>query len=77
MLKSILKTSIYIACLAWSGIACAAGLGGINVTSSFPRNAAGMQALHLLYHAVIEAIPQASGYSLAQRFPLPVNADNR
>ena len=34
MLKSILKTSIYIACLAGSGIAWAAGLGGINVTSS-------------------------------------------
>ena len=34
MLKSILKTSIYIACLAWYGIASAAGLGGINVTSS-------------------------------------------
>ncbi len=34
MLKSILKTSIYIACMAMSGIACAAGLGGINVTSS-------------------------------------------
>ena len=34
MLKSILKTSICIACLAGSGIACAAGLGGINVTSA-------------------------------------------
>lgn len=34
MLKSILKTSIYIACLAGSGLACAAGLGGINVTSA-------------------------------------------
>jgi pilus assembly protein FimV len=34
VLKSILKTSIYIACMAMSGIACAAGLGGINVTSS-------------------------------------------
>ena len=34
MLKSILKASIYIACMAMSGIACAAGLGGINVTSS-------------------------------------------
>lgn len=34
MLKSILKTSVYIVCLAGSGIACAAGLGGINVTSS-------------------------------------------
>ena len=34
MLKSILKTAIYIACMAMSGIACAAGLGGINVTSS-------------------------------------------
>lgn len=34
MLKSILKTSIYIACLTGSGLACAAGLGGINVTSA-------------------------------------------
>jgi pilus assembly protein FimV len=34
VLKSFLKTSVYIACLAWSGIACAAGLGGINVTSA-------------------------------------------
>lgn len=34
MLKSILKASIFIACLAGSGIASAAGLGGINVTSS-------------------------------------------
>lgn len=34
MLKSILKASIYIVCWAGSGIACAAGLGGINVTSS-------------------------------------------
>ena len=34
MLKSILKASIYIACMAMSGIACAAGLGGINITSS-------------------------------------------
>ena len=34
MLKSILKTSVYIACLAGSGIVCAAGLGGINVASS-------------------------------------------
>ena len=34
MLKSILKTSIYIACLAGSGIVYAAGLGGINVTSA-------------------------------------------
>lgn len=34
MLKSFLKTSIYIACLAWADIVHAAGLGGINVTSS-------------------------------------------
>lgn len=34
MLKSILKTSVYIACLAGSGIVYAAGLGGINVTSA-------------------------------------------
>lgn len=34
MLKSILKASVYMACLAWAGFACAAGLGGINVTSS-------------------------------------------
>ena len=34
MLKSILKTSIFIACLAGSGFANAAGLGGINVTSA-------------------------------------------
>ncbi len=34
MLKSFLKTSIYIACLTGSGLACAAGLGGINVTSA-------------------------------------------
>ena len=34
MLKSFLKTSVYITCLVWSGIACAAGLGGINVTSA-------------------------------------------
>ncbi len=34
MLKSCLKASVYIACLVWSGIACAAGLGGINVTSA-------------------------------------------
>lgn len=34
MLKSFLKTSVYITCLAWSGIACAAGLGSINVTSA-------------------------------------------
>ena len=34
MLKSILKTSIYMACLVGSGIASAAGLGGINVASS-------------------------------------------
>ena len=34
MLKSTLKASVYIACLAWSSFACAAGLGGINVTSS-------------------------------------------
>lgn len=33
MLKSILKASVYIACLAWSDILFAAGLGGINVTS--------------------------------------------
>lgn len=34
MLKSILKASIYIAGLAMSGFAWAAGLGGINVSSS-------------------------------------------
>lgn len=34
MLKSILKTSVCIACLAWAGIASAAGLGGINVISA-------------------------------------------
>lgn len=34
MLKSILKTSVYIVCMAGAGIASAAGLGGINVTSS-------------------------------------------
>ena len=34
MLKSFLKTSVYITCLAWSGISCAAGLGSINVTSA-------------------------------------------
>jgi pilus assembly protein FimV len=34
VLKSILKTSVYIACLAGSGIVYAAGLGGINVTSA-------------------------------------------
>lgn len=34
MLKSILKASVYIACLAGSGIVYAAGLGGINVTSA-------------------------------------------
>ncbi len=34
MLKTLLKTSIYIACLAWSCIVSAAGLGGINVTSA-------------------------------------------
>ncbi|MBI4809011.1 MAG: LysM peptidoglycan-binding domain-containing protein [Nitrosomonadales bacterium] len=34
MLKSILKASVYMACLTWAGVACAAGLGGINVTSS-------------------------------------------
>ncbi len=34
MLKSILKMSGYIACLAWSGMVCATGLGGINVSSN-------------------------------------------
>jgi pilus assembly protein FimV len=34
VLKSILKASIYIVCLAWSEVVFAAGLGGINVTSS-------------------------------------------
>ncbi len=34
MLKSILKASIYIACLACSGVVYASGLGGINVTSA-------------------------------------------
>ncbi len=34
MLKSILKASICIVCWAEYGIACATGLGGINVTSS-------------------------------------------
>ncbi len=34
MLKSILKASVYVACVLGSGLACAAGLGGINVTSS-------------------------------------------
>ena len=34
MLKSFLKTSIYIVCLVWSDFVFAAGLGGINVTSS-------------------------------------------
>ncbi len=34
MLKSIFKTSGYIACLAWSGIVCAMGLGEINVSSN-------------------------------------------
>jgi pilus assembly protein FimV len=34
VLKSILKASVYIACLAWADIVCAAGLGAINVTSS-------------------------------------------
>lgn len=34
MLKSILKTSVCIACLAWAGIASAAGLGGINIISA-------------------------------------------
>jgi pilus assembly protein FimV len=34
VLKSFLKASIYIACLACSGVAYAAGLGGINVTSA-------------------------------------------
>ncbi|MDO8311865.1 MAG: FimV/HubP family polar landmark protein [Sideroxyarcus sp.] len=34
MLKSILKTTGYIACLAWSGVVCATGLGGINVSSN-------------------------------------------
>jgi pilus assembly protein FimV len=34
VLKSILKMSGYIACLAWSGMVCATGLGGINVSSN-------------------------------------------
>jgi len=34
VLKSLLKASGFIACLAWTGIACAAGLGAINVVSS-------------------------------------------
>lgn len=34
MSKSFLKTSVYIVGLAWSSIVCAAGLGGINVTSA-------------------------------------------
>lgn len=34
MLKSFLKTSIYIICLVWVGIASAAGLGGINIISA-------------------------------------------
>jgi len=32
--KSFLKTFGYFACFAWSGMACAVGFGGINVTSS-------------------------------------------
>lgn len=34
MLKSFLKTSVYIICLVWVGIVSAAGLGGINVISA-------------------------------------------
>lgn len=34
MLKSFLKTSVYIICLVWAGIVSAAGLGGINVISA-------------------------------------------
>ncbi len=34
MLKSILKASGYVACLAWSGMVWATGLGGINVSSN-------------------------------------------
>lgn len=33
VLKTILKTSAYFACLAWSGIVCATGLGDINVST--------------------------------------------
>lgn len=34
MRKSFLKAFGYFACFAWSGMACAVGFGGINVTSS-------------------------------------------
>lgn len=34
MLKSILKTTGYIVCLAWPGVVCATGLGGINIISN-------------------------------------------
>ena len=34
VLKSILKMSGYIVCVAWSGMVCATGLGGINVSSN-------------------------------------------
>ena len=37
MRKSFLKAFGYFACLAWSGMACAVGFGGINVTSSLGR----------------------------------------
>lgn len=34
MLKSILKASVFVACVAWANIVCATGLGGINVSSA-------------------------------------------
>src|SRR6266568_2049411 len=46
------------------------------IIQAFPGYTAGMQALHLFYHAVIETLSQTFGYAPAQRFPLPVDADN-
>lgn len=63
MRKSFLKAFGYFACMAWSGVACAVGFGGINVTSSLGRP--------LSAEIELVSVDQAEKASLSARLASP------
>ncbi len=63
MRKSFLKAIGYFACLAWSGMACAVGFGGINVTSSLGQP--------LVAEIELVAVDKADRASLSARLASP------
>lgn len=63
MRKSFLKAFGYFACFAWSGMACAVGFGGINVTSSLGQP--------LVAEIELVAVEPADKASLTARLATP------